>query len=58
MTKKTIIIDSGLGNINSLTNCIDSLEFKYEIVQSPNENIIFDKIIFPVWDHIVMQWEV
>ena len=47
MTKKTIIIDSGLGNINSLTNCIDSLEFKYEIVQSPNENIIFDKIIFP-----------
>ena len=47
MKKKTIIIDSGLGNINSLTNCIDSLEFKYEIVKSPDENIIFDKIIFP-----------
>ena len=41
MKKKTIIIDSGLGNINSLTNCIDSLEFKYEIVKSPILKILF-----------------
>jgi len=47
MNKKTIIIDSGLGNINSLKNCIDSLKFKFEIIKSPDENINFDKIIFP-----------
>ena len=58
MKKKTIIIDLRLGNINSLTNCIDSLEFKYEIVKSPDENIIFDKIIFLEWDRIVMRWKV
>ena len=55
--KKKTIIDSGLGNINSLTNCIDSLEFKYEIVKSTDENIIFDKIIFPEWMYS-QRWKV
>ena len=45
--KRVLIIDSGLGNINSLVNCIDSLDFKYQVISDPNTNIDFDKIIFP-----------
>ena len=45
--KKIIVIDSGLGNINSLVNCISSLDFDYAIINKPDENINFDKMIFP-----------
>jgi len=45
--KKIIIINSGLGNINSLINCVDSLQFNYKVIEAPNENEEFDKIIFP-----------
>ena len=41
--KRVLIIDSGLGNINSLVNCIDSLDFKYQVISDPNTNIDFDK---------------
>ena len=45
--KKIIVIDCGLGNINSLVNCISSLDFDYAIINKPDENINFDKMIFP-----------
>ena len=38
--KKILVIDSGLGNINSLTNSINNLDFDYTIINKPDENIV------------------
>ncbi len=41
------IIDSGLGNLNSIYKCIKSLDFNCSIVNNPEQLKISDKIIFP-----------
>ena len=42
-----LIIDTGLGNLNSISKCIETLGFKYEIISKPHTNKNFEKIIFP-----------
>ena len=44
---KIYIIDCGLGNINSITKCIESLGYEPEIAQIPEKLNDVDKIIFP-----------
>ena len=41
------IIDSGLGNLNSIYKCIKSLDFDCSVVDNPKQLKISDKIIFP-----------
>ena len=41
------IIDCGLGNINSISKCVEKLGFKYEIIREPNSLDQASKIIFP-----------
>ena len=44
---KISIIDCGLGNINSISKCIEKLGFKYEIIKEPSSLKEASKIIFP-----------
>ena len=44
---KVHIINSGLGNINSISKCVGSLGYDYEIIDNPKNLISSDKIIFP-----------
>tara|TARA_B110001452_G_C15146206_1_gene399003 strand:- start:259 stop:876 length:618 start_codon:yes stop_codon:yes gene_type:complete len=41
------IINCGLGNIHSISKCIDNLGFKNHIINNPGELINCEKIIFP-----------
>jgi glutamine amidotransferase len=41
------IINCGLGNIHSISKCIDDLGFKNHIINNPRELIDCEKIIFP-----------
>jgi len=42
-----LIIDTGLGNLNSISKCIEILGFKHEIISKPYTQKNFEKIIFP-----------
>jgi len=44
---KISIIDCGLGNINSISKCVEKLGFAYEIIKEPNSLNNASKIIFP-----------
>ena len=45
--KKIAIINYGVGNLRSLKNCIDSLEFKTELVDNPINLKKYADIILP-----------
>ena len=42
------IIDTGLGNLNSISKCIETLGFKYEIISKPHTNKTLKKLYFQV----------
>lgn len=42
-----VIIDSGMGNLNSLSKCVEILGFKFKIVDDPDKKVNCNKIIFP-----------
>jgi glutamine amidotransferase len=46
-SEKIGIINYGLGNIRSLKNCIESLNFKVQIINNPSNLEKYDKIILP-----------
>jgi glutamine amidotransferase len=45
--QEILIIDIGLGNLNSLSKCIEALGFKFKIINKPHIEKNFEKIIFP-----------
>ena len=45
--KKICIIDYGTGNLRSLKNCIDNLNFNVRIINKPKNLKKYDKIILP-----------
>ena len=48
MTNQKIkIIDTGLGNISSISKCIQFLDYNYEVVNNPSLIEEDCKIIFP-----------
>ena len=44
---KISIIDCGLGNINSISKCVEKLGLAYEIIKEPSSLNNASKIIFP-----------
>ena len=42
-----IIIDCGLGNINSISKCVENIGFKQKVITNPNDLVPAKKIIFP-----------
>ena len=45
--KKVAIVDYGVGNLKSLKNCVDSLDFDNKIIDNPRQLINYDIIILP-----------
>ena len=46
-SKKIGIINYGVGNLRSLKNCIDSLDFDAQLVDDPKNLKNYDKIVLP-----------
>ena len=45
--KKIALINYGVGNLRSLKNCIDTLNFDNDIIDDPKKLFNYDTIILP-----------
>ena len=46
-SKIVLVIDTGLGNLNSLVKCVEFLGYQIKIIDNPILDMDFKKIIFP-----------